>query len=190
MSSPAGSSAAAARRYAKALLDLAQQAGQTDSVERDLQDLEKMLESAPELRAAIQNPLYNREQQQRTIMALAEKAKFQQLTANFLGVLGMNRRLPDLVAILGAVKDELAARRGEVKASVETAFALTEAQTRALREQLRKTIGADVALNVSVNRDLLGGMVVTVGSRMIDDSVARKLERLRRVMKARQGEVA
>ena len=114
--------------------------------------------------------------------ALAQKAKFQTLTANFLGVLAQNRRLPALGAVIGAFQSELRRRRGEVEAKVETAFALNPAQTNALQEQLSKAMGTNVTLNVEVNRDLLGGLVVTVGSRMIDDSVRRKLEKLQRTM--------
>jgi len=167
---------------------MAAEAKVVDKIEKDMQDLAKMIAGSPELQKLINNPLMNRRQQQDGLFALAEKAKFQQLTGNFLGVVANNRRLPMLTQMIEAFERELRRRRGEVKAKVETAFALTPAQTDALQKQLSKAMGTNVTLNVEVNKDLLGGMIVTVGSRMIDDSVRRKLERLQRTMSSGSNE--
>jgi F-type H+-transporting ATPase subunit delta len=175
-----------ARRYASALIDMATDAKAVDKVEKDLRELQSMIDSSPDLKSLLENPLVNRDQQQKALQAITAKAGFQKLTSQFIGVLSENRRLAALPAIIGAFNDALAKSRGEVKAKVETAYALTPAQTKQLQEQLAAAMGSNVTLDVSVNKDLLGGMIVTVGSRMVDDSVKRKLERLRRAMNANE----
>lgn len=177
-----------ASRYVASLLDMAEDAKITDKVEKDLAELGAMIAASPDLQSLISNPLMNRDQQKDGILTVAEKAKFQQLTGNFLGVVADNRRLPILPQIIGAFEAELRKRRGEVEARVETAYALTKAQTEALQKELSKAMGTNVALTVDVNQDLLGGMVVTVGSQMIDDSVRNKLEKLRRTMSSGSNE--
>lgn len=171
-----------ARRYVAALLDMAAEAGAIEQVEKDIQSLQTMLQSSEDLKAMIASPLVNRGKQTSAVLALAEKARFHKLTMNFLGVLAQNRRLPALSAVIDAFRTELTRRRGDVEAKVQSATALSPAQTKALQEQLSKAMGTNVTLNVEVQRDLLGGMIVTVGSRMIDDSVKRKLEKLQRAM--------
>ena len=183
MTASSSSHGPVARRYAAALLDMAADAKIVEKVEKDLLDLQSMLEGSPELQRLTGNPLVSRDQQRKAILALAEKAKFQTLTVNFLGVLAQNRRLGSIGAVIGAFTSELRRRRGEVEAKVQSAFALNPAQTNALQEQLSKAMGTNVTLDVEVKKDLLGGLVVTVGSRMIDDSVKRKLEKLQRAMK-------
>lgn len=171
-----------ARRYAAALLDMAEESKAVEQVERDLLELQSMLQSSDDLKTMVASPLVNRGQQTATVAALADQAKFHKLTANFLGVLAQNRRLPVLNDVIEAFRIELTRRRGEVLAQVQSAVALSPAQTKALQEQLSKAMGTNVTLNVEVRKELLGGMIVTVGSRMIDDSVKRKLEKLQRAM--------
>lgn len=171
-----------ATRYATALLDMAAEAQKQAQVERDMQELAAMLQDSAELRAVMRNPLIGRERQKNVVAALAAASKFDQLTQNFLGVLAQNRRLSDLAAVIKAFRTEAARRRGEIEAQVQTAFALSPAQTEQLRQELTKALGSNVTLNVDVQKDLLGGMIVTVGSLMIDDSLKRKLERLQRTL--------
>lgn len=173
-----------AGRYASALLDMAAESKAIETIEKDMTDLSSMMAASPDLKAFIQNPLIGRGQHKRILSSLAEKAGFQALTRNFLGVLAHNRRLPILASVMTAFREELRRRRGEVQARVQTAYALSPAQTKTLQDELSKAMGSRVTLDVEVNKDLLGGMVVTVGSRMIDDSVRRKLERLKRSMSA------
>lgn len=182
MGSASTESGLVAKRYAAALLDMAADAKIVETIEQDLKDLQAMLESSDDLQRLVSNPLVTREQQKKAVQALSDQAKFQTLTANFLGTLADNRRLSVLSGIIGAFHNELRRRRGEVEAKVQTAFALSPAQTQKLQEELSQSMGANVTLDVEINKDLLGGMVVTVGSRMIDDSVRRKLEQLRRAM--------
>lgn len=177
-----------AQRYVNALLEIAEQNGLSREVEKDLQDLSAMIAGSEDLRTLIRTPLIGRAQQKAAVLALAEKAKFQKATGNFLGVLADNRRLGVVPAVIEGFQAALRARRGEVEAKIETAFPLSATQTDALQKELSKAVGAGVTLSVAVNKDLLGGMIVTVGSRMIDDSVRRKLERLQRAMCAGSNE--
>lgn len=167
---------------------MAEEGGVSADVDRDFKDLSAMIDASAELQSLLRSPLTNRQQQKNGVLALAEQAKFCQLTARFLGVVSDNRRLAILPQIIMAFQAELRRRRGEVEAKVETACALTPAQTKALQEQLSRATGSAVTLNVTVNEALLGGMIVTVGSRMIDDSVRRKLERLQRAMSSGSNE--
>ena len=172
------------RRYASALLDTAEKAKKLNEVEKDIKALEAMIAGSADLQLLIKNPVISRKDKEQAVVALAKKAKFHQLTQNFLAVLVQNGRLNELSTCLRAVYQDLATRRGGVQAQVQTAYALTDKQTKALKKQLDEAMKTDVMLDVSVNKDLLGGMVVTVGSLMIDDSVSRKLDRLKRVMKS------
>lgn len=171
-----------ARRYASALLDMADEAKSVEKIEKDMLALEAMLEGSEDLQRLIENPLMGSGAQQNGILAIATKAKFQKLTQNFLGVLVQNRRLGALPQVINAMKAELRTRRGEVEAKVVSAYALTPAQTNALQKDLSKAMGTNVTLSVEVDKELLGGMTVTVGSQMIDDSVRSKLDRLKRAM--------
>lgn len=175
-------SGAAALRYATALVDIAEDNKKIDSVEKDLHDLQAMIAASDDLQTLIASPLLSRSQQQAAVEALGKKAKFQDITVNFLALLAQNRRLGMVQAIITAVHDMMSKRRGEVSAKVQSAFKLSPAQEKALRAALEKAVGKSVAIQVDVEKDLIGGMVVTMGSQMIDDSVKRKLERLKIAM--------
>lgn len=168
-----------AQRYAKALMEAAQDAKALDSVQQDANELLAMLADSADLQALVTSPLYKGEAQFSAMQAIAKKAKFHKITANFLGVLAENGRMDVLAGILGAFAARLADMQGRVSASVEVAQDLTKTQITALEKALSKSIGKEVAVNVSVKEDLLGGMVVTVGSKMFDSSVKRKLEMLK-----------
>ncbi|NQZ13228.1 MAG: F0F1 ATP synthase subunit delta [Alphaproteobacteria bacterium] len=177
-------SGVAALRYATAFVDTALESKKTDAIEKDLNDLAAMIEGSSDLQKLIQSPLVSREGQQKCVQEVAKKAKFQDITANLLSLLAQNRRLNMINAVISAVHADLANRRGEIVAEVQTAFKLSKEQEKALQEALTKAVGKTVAVKVAVQEDLLGGMVVTVGSQMIDDSVKRKLERLQIAMKS------
>jgi len=177
-------SGAAALRYATALVEIAANAKKIDSVEQDLNELEAMIEGSTDLQNLLKSPLISREDQQASIVAIAQKAKFQDITTNFLNLLAQNRRLNMLPSIMNAVHMDISRLRGEVSAHVASAFKLTKEQENALQESLAKAVGKAVSVQVDVQEDLIGGMVVTVGSQIIDDSVKRKLERLKIAMKS------
>lgn len=169
-------------RYASAFVDSAIESKKADAIEKDLQEFANMIAGSSDLQKFIQSPLISRKDQQEAVMALAKKAKFQDITGNFLALLAQNRRLSMIDGIINAVRSDLSNRRGEVAAQVQTAFKLSAAQEKALQEALTKAVGKTVSVHVEVQEDLIGGMVVTVGSQMIDDSIKRKLERLKIAM--------
>ncbi len=177
-------SGAAALRYATALVDIAQDSNKIDAVEQDLNDLEAMLSQSEDLQNLMLSPIVSRQQQQEAIQAIAKSAKFQDITSNFLALLAQNRRLNMVRSIMNAVRMDISHRRGEISANVQSAFKLTAAQEKALKASLEKAVGQAVAIQLEVKEDLIGGMVVTVGSQMIDNSVKRKLERLKIAMKS------
>src|SRR5205085_11406528 len=115
--------------------------------------------------------------------ALGERAALSPLTRDFLGIVARNRRLFAIPAMIEAYLAKLAERRGEVTAEVTTAQPLNEAQQGALGEQLRRAVGRRVTVDIRVDPSLLGGMIVKVGSRMIDGSLKSRLQRLQLAMK-------
>lgn len=177
-------SGVAALRYATALVEIAADSKKIDAVEQDLNDMEAMMLASEDLQNLVKSPLISRFQQQNAIATVAQKAKFQDITTNFLCLLAQNRRLNILPSIINAVRMEFSKMRGEVSAHVASAFKLSPQQESALQESLAKAMGQAVAVKVDVQEDLIGGMVVTVGSQIIDDSVKRKLERLKMAMKS------
>lgn len=182
MTSAAKPSSAVAGRYARALIDLATEGQALERVESDLAALQSMINNSPELALLIRSPLVNRMKCKAGLMEIAARAKFHALTSNFLGVLCENRRLPALEAIIAAFGAELSRRRGEIAVNVQTAQDMSPAQLKSLEQAIAKGLEKDVSVRASVKPSILGGMIVTVGSQMIDDSVARKLERLKAAM--------
>lgn len=183
MASNNRSSGTAAFRYASALVDLATEKNAIPQIEQDMADLRAMIDGSKDLQSMIRSPLAGAAAQQAAMAAIADKAKFHALTKNFLLTLASNRRLADIDAVIKAVAENISSRRGELRAKVESATKLSPAQKKTLEEQLAKTIGRPVAIDDTVNAELIGGVVVTLGSLMIDDSVKTKLERVGRAMK-------
>jgi F-type H+-transporting ATPase subunit delta len=179
----AGIKASLAGRYASALFDLASEAGTVTAVEADLDKLGKALLESAELRALIQNPEVSREQIGKVMGGLGSYLSLSGLTKNFLGVLAENRRVADLPAMIRAFHAIAAAQRGEVSAEVASAHALTDEQIATLETRLRAREGRTVKLKTRVDPDLLGGLVVTVGSKRIDGSIRTRLNSLAQAMK-------
>ncbi len=166
-------------RYAGALIELAQESGKTDKVARDLAQLASMLKDSADLSLLVRSQSFSRKTQAQAIMALAQRAGFDLLTMNFLNVLVQNRRLSALKDIIESFQEDLAKRKGEITVQVETAQDLSPAQLKSLQEALMKGMNQNVTIRAKVEPSIMGGMIVTVGSQMIDDSVRRKLERLK-----------
>lgn len=175
-------SSVAAMRYATALVDIAEKNQSIEALVSDMDALEAMLQSSDDLRNFAKSPLISREEKQKTVQAIAQKAKFQDITSNFLSLLAQNRRLHMISAIIRAIRTDISVRKGEVMADVRSAFPLNDNEQKELQATLKKAIGKDIAINVEIDKDLIGGMVVTVGSQMFDASVKRKLERLKIAM--------
>ena len=179
----AGIKASLAGRYASALFDLASEAGTVTAVESDLDRLEAALAESAELRALIRNPEVSRDQLGKVMSGIGAHLGLADLTKNFLGVLAANRRVADLPATIRAFHAIAAAQRGEVSAEVASAHALTDEQLAALEQKLRAREGRTVKFKTRVDPDLLGGLVVTVGSKRIDGSIRTRLNSLAQAMK-------
>lgn len=169
-------------RYANALLDLAADNKAIDQIEADMKDLGAMLEDSSELRDMVRDPRISKSVQKDTVASLVKNAKFHKLTGNFLNVLIENGRLNVVDSIIKTFHKQLAKMRGQSVAHVKVAQDLNDKHRKELEAALSKASGNTVTLEVKVDPSLLGGMVVTLDSRMIDDSVAGKLERLRLAM--------
>jgi F-type H+-transporting ATPase subunit delta len=179
----AGIKASLAGRYASALFDLASEAGTVSAVENDLETLAAALRESPELRALIRNPEVSREALGRVVAGLGESLSLAELTRNFLGVLAQNRRAGELPATIRAFQSIAAAQRGEVNAEVATAHPLSDEQLATLEHKLRAREGRTIKLKTRVDPDLLGGLVVTIGSQRIDGSIRTRLNSLAQAMK-------
>ncbi len=172
-----------ADRYANALYGLAVETKSVDAIAADLKDLRAMIAASPELRRLLASPVITRAQQERSVIALAKKAGFQDLTRRFLGLVARSRRLESLPGMVQGFLDRLAQSRGEITARVASAQALTDSQASLLKSQLAKSLGGTVSLDVTVDPSLLGGLSVLVGSRMVDYSLKTKLQNLKLAMK-------
>ena len=184
MENSAGIQASLPGRYASALFDLASEDGVVSAVESDLQKLEAALSESDELAAVTTNPELSRAQQGMAIEGVAGVLGLSGLTQKFLGTLAQNRRLAALPGIVRAFRQIAAAQRGEVTAEVTSAHALTDEQLETLRQKLTAREGRTVKLTSSVDPDLLGGLVVTLGSKRIDGSIRTRLNSLAHAMKA------
>ena len=172
-----------AGRYASALYELADSAKVLDAVADDLRALRSMLAESDDLARLVSSPVLTRDEQTAAITALAEKAGFDALTVKFVGLLARNRRLGVLRSTVAAFLSQLAARRGEVTAEVTSAQDLKPEHLDAVTKALAESLGSKVALDSRVDPELIGGMIVRVGSKMIDSSLATKLQKLRLSMK-------
>jgi F-type H+-transporting ATPase subunit delta len=182
-SEPTGVSALA-ERYATALFDIADERRAFDQVATDLRQLRAMLAESADLVRLVRSPILSRQDQARAVEAVAEGAQLSPLVRDFLAVVARNRRLFAVPAMIEAYLARLAARRGEITAEVVAAQALTETQLDTLNEHLRRSVGRRVTIEARVDPRLIGGMIVKVGSRMIDASIESKLRRLQLAMKA------
>jgi F-type H+-transporting ATPase subunit delta len=172
-----------AQRYAAALLELAEEKHALDAVAADLVALGHMIAGSDDLQKMITSPLMDRADQSRAIVALAKAASFGELTQRFVGLVAGNRRLFALPGIIKAFQKMLADKRGEVAAEVTAAHPLTDAQKAAVSEAIKRVVGGKVSIDMKIDPGLLGGLIVRVGSRMIDGSVKTKLQKLQLAMK-------
>lgn len=183
VSEPVSISTGIAARYATAVFELAKEDGGLATLENDVSALDTALDASDDFGAMIRSPIYTRDQQSAAIAALAEKMELSLIFANALRLMAAKRRLfvlPQLVACLRAL---IAEENGEVTAEVTAARALSAAQQDKLAETLKKTVGKKVKINMTVDESLIGGLVIKVGSRMIDTSIAAKLSNLQNAMK-------
>ena len=172
-----------AGRYAAALFELAKDERQLTQVEADLKAFQGMLDQSEDLRRLVRSPVISAGDQAKALAAILGRAGVSGLTANFFKLIARNRRLFAAADMIRDFRALLARERGEVTADVASAHALTPAQMQALKDALRAQVGKDVQIDTRVDPNLLGGLVVKMGSRMIDSSLRTKLDNLKVAMK-------
>ena len=172
-----------AGRYAQALFDLAKEDGALMALEADADALGAVLTESPELAGMIASPVVNRTEQAAAMAAIAEKMGLGVLTSNTLALMAQKHRLFVLPQLVQDLKARIATEKGEVTAEVTSAAVLTAGQRDALVATLKQNFGKDVKLNTTVDESLIGGLIVKLGSTMIDTSVKAKLAALQNAMK-------
>ncbi len=183
VSEPASISASIAERYATAIFEIAQENKNLDALEASLSDLAAALGDSADLRTLISSPLISRGDQGAAISAIAKKMKLSPVMQKSLALMAEKRRLFVLPQLIDALRALLMEERNEVIADVVSAKALTEAQSKKLAKTLSTRVGKTVTINASVDESLIGGLVVKVGSKMIDTSIRSKLNSLQNSMK-------
>lgn len=166
-------------RYAGALFELARDQGKVADVEGDLANFQILLNDSTELRRLVASPVFTSEDQGRALKAVCDKAGLSALTANFLQVVAKNRRLFAVPQMIKDFKSLASHSRGEVTAEVISAQALTEDQIAQLKETLKASVGKTVMLDTVVDPSIMGGLIVKVGSQMVDSSLRTKLTAIR-----------
>jgi F-type H+-transporting ATPase subunit delta len=172
-----------AERYASSLFELALEAGSVEAVGADLDRVQTLIDGSDDLKRLIVSPVFSADDQFKAISAIMNRFGFSGLVGNFLKVVARNRRLFALPGIIKAFRQIAARHRGEITADVMSAHALTEAQQTELKATLKGVTGKDVAVNVTVDPSILGGLIVKVGSRQIDTSLRTKLSTLKLALK-------
>ena len=183
MDHSSGIRASLAGRYATALFALAEENKAIDKVEASLGTLSQVLAESEDLRALTTSPVLSRDAAGKAIAATAKSLKLDTLTTNVLGVLAANRRLNQIPAMIRAFSTLASGYRGEITAEVTSAHPLDDKQIDALKAQLKKRVGSDVSVSTHVDSSILGGLVVKIGSQMIDSSIKTRLNTLSQAMK-------
>ena len=183
MENSGGITASLQGRYASALFELANETKAVAAVESDLEKLGAAVAGSADLAALIRNPQVSREASAKALDGVADLLGLSPLTKKFLGVLAQNRRLAALPDVVRAFAAIAAAARGEVTADVTSAHPLSEAQLKSLAAKLKAREGKDVTIKTSVDPEILGGLVVRIGSQQIDSSIRTRLNSLAQAMK-------
>ena len=171
------------KRYAKAFIELSDDQKKQKQITTDMADLVAMVAESADLQNLCSNRKLSIADQQAVIAILSKKAKFDSLTVNFLNVIAENKRFDLLPEITAQVQDMIAERNGELSAEVTSASTLAKTQVKKIEDALAKSFGSKVTLVQKEEPEIIGGLIVKVGSTMIDNSVRTKLQRLQRAMK-------
>ena len=183
MSEQASISKGIATRYAAALFGLAEEQGDLEILSKNVERLMKSLKDSNDLNILISSPIYTRDEQENAITAIAQKMGLNDIVINTLSLMASKRRLFVIPTFLAVLDDLIAASRNEVTAEVITARSLSKSQIIKLTKSLKCNFGKDIRIYESVDEGLIGGMIVKVGSRMIDTTIKSKLNSLQNVMK-------
>jgi F-type H+-transporting ATPase subunit delta len=172
-----------AGRYATALYDLALEQRTLDPVKADLDRFDALVEGSEDLRRLVRSPVFTAEEQKNALAAILEKVGIGGLAANFLGLVAQKRRLFAVREMVRAFRALVARHKGETRAEVTVAEPLAEKHLDALKEALKSTTKKEVALDIRVDPRILGGLIVKLGSRMVDASLKTKLNSIKLAMK-------
>jgi len=170
-------------RYATALFDLAREEKSIDVVSADLDKFDAMLADSADLARLVRSPVFSSDTQLKALTAILDKAGISGTTAKFLKVLTANRRLFAVADVSRAFRALVARFKGEATADVTVAEALSDKNLDSLKTALKSVTGKDVVLNVKVDPSIIGGLVVKLGSRMVDSSLRTKLNAIKHAMK-------
>ncbi len=170
-------------RYALALFELARDDKRLDEVAGDLKKIGELLDGSDDLARLVRSPVFGKDLQAKSMDAILSRVGVADLTKNFVGVLIENRRLFALPEIIRGFNGLLAHHRGEISVQVTTAIALNSDQSSKLESALKNAYGRSVQLNETVDPSILGGLIVKVGSRMIDSSISTQLNSLQIAMR-------
>ena len=173
-----------AGRYANALFELALEQKALDAVKGDLERFDALLAGSADLQRLVRSPVFSSDEQLRAVGAVIDRSGISGIAANFIRLVTRNRRLFAIRQMIQAFRYLLARHRGEVSAEVTVAEQLSEAHLGALKEALKSvTGGKDIELDVNVDPEIIGGLVVKLGSRMVDSSLRTKLNAIKFAMK-------
>lgn len=165
-------------RYAQALFDLAEETGALDAVRADLASLKAVWKDSADLRRLATSPVIGADDQAKGLLAIADKAKFNAVTRNLLGLVAVNGRAADLPGVVAGFEALYAKKTGVVAAEVVSAVELTAAQSKKIQSELRTALGRDPELTTRVDPSILGGLKVKVGSKLFDASLKTKLDQM------------
>jgi F-type H+-transporting ATPase subunit delta len=183
VSESASISSGIAVRYATAIFEIVKETNDLPKLEANLNELSAALDNSADLRDLISSPVYSREAQGQAVAAIANQMGLIPAVTNALGLMSEKRRLFVLPYLIAKLRDMLADEKGEITADVASATALSDAQAAKLAETLSASVGKDVKIKATVDESLIGGLVVKVGSKMIDTSIRSKLNSLQNAMK-------
>ena len=170
-------------RYGSALYNLASEKKCIDEILNDFEIVQKILNESSELRKVIKSPLVNSEEKLKILLKIFSSLKFNDLTITFLKVLDNNKRISNLSSIILQFKKLNSEKRGDIAADITSANELSEEEKNNISNELKNTLGQKLSLNFDVDKDIIGGLIIKVGSKMIDTSIANKINKLKIAMK-------
>ena len=170
-------------RYGSALYDLASEKKCIDSILNDFEVAEKVLKESSELRQVIRSPLVNSDEKLNILLKIFSQSNLHDLTTTFLKVLSDNKRISNLISIILQFKKINSEKRGDITADITSADELSEDEKNNITNHLKNSLGQKLSLNFDVDKDIIGGLIVRVGSKMIDTSILNKINKLKIAMK-------
>ncbi len=183
LSDQTSTSKGVAKRYATALFDLANETDDISILEKNVESLARAIDESTDLTSLISSPIYSRDQQKSAVGAIATKMGMSDMMINALSLMAERRRLFIVPTFLSALNNMISESKNEITAEVVSAQSLSKGQVEKLSKSLKKNLGKDVKINATVDSTLIGGLVVKVGSRMIDTTILAKLNSLQNTMK-------